>query len=107
MSIQRPKRISTCNFIGTKPSSQSAIGGDSIRNNSSGRVAIIIGCIEGLLELAEEHRAIELEVKIVAAIERIEIVGAFAREVFAVGRNRLAVAVDNIFVEAAKHIDVS
>ena len=65
-----------------------------------------VGGFEGRFKLAEEHRAIELEVKIVAAIERIEIVGAFACEIFAVGRDRAAVAVDDILVEAAKHVDM-
>jgi hypothetical protein len=41
ISCHFPKRMSTCNFIGTNPSSQSAIGGTSVCSSSSGRVAII------------------------------------------------------------------
>ncbi len=62
---------------------------------------------EGGLQLPEQHRAIEFEVKIVAAVECIEIAGTFACEIFAVGDNCLAVAVDGILVEAAKHVDMS
>ena len=36
---QRPNRISTCSFIGTKLSSQSAIGGTWTRSRSSGMAA--------------------------------------------------------------------
>jgi len=39
MSGQRPNRISACIFIGTNPSSQSAIGGFSTRSSSSGIAA--------------------------------------------------------------------
>jgi hypothetical protein len=40
MSAHRPKRISTCIFIGTKPSSQSAMGGESMLSSDTGRLAI-------------------------------------------------------------------
>ena len=39
MSCQRPNRIAACIFIGTKPSSQSAIGGICTRSSSSGIAA--------------------------------------------------------------------
>ena len=107
ISCHLPKRISTCSRIGTKPSSQSAIGGTSMRSSSSRqRRDHLVRRLERRLELAEEHRAVELEVVVVAAVERVEVDRPLAREVLAVGDDRALVPVDDVAVVAAQHVDV-
>ncbi len=98
----------TCSFIGTKPSSQSAIGGtSSLQQLLREQVAIISSRrLERRLELAEEHRAVELEVVVVAAVERVEVERPLALEELAVGRDRLLVPDDDVVVVAAEHVDV-
>ena len=56
--------------------------------------------------LAKEHGAVGLEMIVMAAVEGIEIDGAFAGQVFLVGDGGLAVAVNHLFVMAAENINV-
>ena len=62
--------------------------------------------LECRLVLAEEHRAIEPEVIVVAPIERIEILRPPLLEEFAVAGDGPAVPVAYILVVAAQHVDV-
>ena len=107
MSCQRPKRISACIFIGTKPSSQSAIGGVSTRSSSSGMAARSSSAASSAASLlAQEHRAVDLEVVVVRPVERVEVHRSLARQELLVGRDRVGVAGDDPPVVPAQHVDV-
>jgi hypothetical protein len=43
---------------------------------------------------------------VVAAIQRVEIVGASAPQVLGVGRDRATIAFDHVTIAAAQHVDV-
>ena len=69
-------------------------------------VAQLIGGFQGRSVLAEEHRRIEFEVVVVAAVEGVEIDRPFLFQVFAVGLDRPAVGDHGAAVIAAEHVDV-
>ena len=108
ISCQRPKRISTCSRIGTKPSSQSAIGGTSTAQQLlAGASRPARRRPRAPARLPEEHRAVDLEVVVVAAVERVEVHRPLAREELAVGLDRRArCQVDHVAVVPAEHVDV-
>ena len=92
ISRHLPKRISTCCFIDRKGSRKSAIGGDGILSSASGVVSISsCAACDGRRVLAEEHRAVDHEVMIVDAVERVEVHHAFALDELAVGDDGLLV----------------
>ena len=66
----------------------------------------LVGRLERRLDLAEEHRAVDLEVVVVAAVERVEVERALALEVLAIGLDRPLVPRDDVAVAAAQHVDV-
>ena len=74
ISRHLPKRISTCCFIDRYPSMKSAIGGDGMRSSSSGVVSISsCAACEGRRVLAEEHRAVDHEMMVVVAVDRVDV----------------------------------
>ncbi len=56
--------------------------------------------------LAHEHRAVDHEVMVVGAIERIDVHRPFARQILAVDGHRLLIIDDDVAIVAAQHIDM-
>ncbi len=71
------------------------MGGTSTRRSSSGRVDDhLVGRLERRPELAEEHRSVDPEVEVVAAVERVEVERPLALEVLPVRLDRPLVSDD-------------
>ena len=66
----------------------------------------LVGRLQRRLELAEEHRAVDREVVVVAAVDGVEVVRAREREVAAVGARGGLVPDHHVAVVAAQHVDV-
>ena len=61
---------------------------------------------DGRRVLAEEHGAVDDEVMVVAAVHRIDVEGALARQVLAVDHDGLLVVDDDVAIVAAQHVDM-
>ena len=66
----------------------------------------LVGRLERRLDLAQEERAVDLEVVVVAAVERVEVERALALQVLAIGLDGPLVPRDDVAVAAAQHVDV-
>ena len=66
----------------------------------------LAGRLERRLDLAQEERAVDLEVVVVTAVERVEVERALALQVLAIGLDGPLVPRDDVAVAAAQHVDV-
>ena len=66
----------------------------------------VVGGLQRGVELPQEHRAVHLEMQVVAAVEGVEVERALPRQELAVGDDRLAVFDDDVEVVPAQQVDV-
>ena len=62
--------------------------------------------LERRTRLTKKHRAVNLEVVVVAAVQRVEVERPGSLEVLVIGQDRAVVARHHVVVVAAQHVDV-
>ena len=58
------------------------------------------------MELAQEHRAVDLEVIVVTAVDGVEVLRTRASQIFSVGDDCDIITGDDVLIMPAKHVDV-